>query len=168
MHCADFLEHYSDYRDGLIDDQDLRDQLGRHLLSCPRCTRYDARLARGVTVLRSLSYVDPSPGFRGQLARRIATQPAEAEAPIMPAPAGLMVALMLLAAAALLVWHGAAEAPPLELAVQDTMPPPALLVVSPGGPLVGFADFSVPALAGESPPTGVDAEAVPLQTAISP
>lgn len=168
MHCAEFLEYYSDYRDGLIDDQGLLEQLNQHLLTCPRCMRYDARLARGVTVLRTLSHVDPSPGFRRQLADRLTASPVEAEQPIMPAPAGLMVALMLITAAALFLWHGAADAPQPEVAQQHTPAPPALVVVSPGVPIVGFADFSVPAPDGEWAASGADQEPLSLQTAISP
>jgi anti-sigma factor RsiW len=166
MHCAEFLENYSDYRDGLIEDQALLEQLSQHLLTCPHCTRYDARLARGVTVLRTLSHVDPSPGFRRQLAHRLTVSPVEAEQPIIPAPAGILVALMVVTAAALFLWHGSADAPQAEVAEQSA--PAVMVVVSPGVPLVGFADFSVPALDGERPAPGAADEPASLQTAISP
>lgn len=165
MHCADFLEHYSDYRDGLIEDQGLLQRLRRHLLVCPRCMRYDARLARGVTVLRSLTDADPSPSFRRQLAARLAAPTPEPERPVVPAPAGLMVAMMLVAAAAaLFLWHDSTDGPHTEV-VEQAAPPPVVVVVSPRVPFVGFADFTIPAFAGDRHPPAVP---LPVQTAVFP
>ena len=163
MHCTDFLEHYSDYRDGLIEDRALLRDLRQHLLECPLCMRYDARLARGVTVLRSLTEVHPSRRFRRRLTARLAAPATEAEQPMVPAPAGIMAAMMLLAAAALFLWHDAGNAPQTELAEQAA-PPPPVVVVSPRVPLVGFADFTLPALDSDL----LLPEELPVQTAVFP
>ncbi|UCF40070.1 MAG: hypothetical protein JSW43_10045 [Gemmatimonadota bacterium] len=143
MHCTDFLEHYSEYRDGLIEDQGLLQQLRRHLLVCPQCMRYDARLARGVTVLRSLSDVGPSASFRRRLAARLAAPPPEPFRPAVPATAGLMAALMLVVVAALFLWVTTADSS--HTAAAEQAAPPAVVVVSPRVHYVGFADFTVPA-----------------------
>jgi hypothetical protein len=163
MHCTDFLEHYSAYRDGLVEDQGLLRRLRQHLLVCPQCMRYDARLARGVTVLRSLNEVHPSPRFRRRLAARLAAPTTEAEQPVVPAPAGIVAALMLLAAAALFLWHGSSNVPQTEV-VEQAAPPAPVVVVSPRVPFVGFADFTLPASNVDLLP----AEESPVQTAVFP
>ncbi len=167
MHCTEFLEHYSDYRDGLVEDQDVLRRMSMHLLSCPRCMRYDARVARGVTVLRTLSDIEPSPAFRRELADRLAGPAYDTDEPITPAPAGLMVALMLITAAALFLWHGSTAAPKTEV-VEQASPPLPMVIVSPGVPFVGFAGFSVPAFDADWHTPGPDDDPYAIQTAISP
>jgi hypothetical protein len=163
MNCTDFLEHYSAYRDGLIENQALLGRLKRHLLVCPQCMRYDARLARGVTVLRSLTEVHPSPKFRRRLATRLAAPTTEVEQPVVPAPTGIVAAMMLLAAAALFLWHGFSNVPQTEV-VEQAAPPAPVVVVSPRVPFVGFADFTLPASNGDLLPP----EELPVQTAVFP
>ena len=143
MTCSEFLEHYSAYRDQILRDPVGFERMRRHLAECPRCRLYDARIARGVTALRSFSELQPSAQFRRRLARRLAQSTTE-PLPITPAPAGLMVAFMLAAAVLLLVWPSArppATGPERRVA---RSPLPAI-VVSPGPPFVSFTSLDVPA-----------------------
>src|SRR2546428_11580036 len=64
MTCAEFLERYTDFRDGLITaPRELR-RFERHLARCAGCQRYDAAVRRGVLALRAAETIEPSQGFR--------------------------------------------------------------------------------------------------------
>jgi len=151
MNCSEFLESYSDFRDGLIGDPDLVRRISAHLLDCPRCMQYDARLARGVTLLRTLSDLEPSPRFRRELAKQLQTGRLALEEPVRPAPAGIMVGLMVATAAALVLWAGTrTSGPPAATAGQAgaslprTQPLPAI-VAHASPPFVSFTELSAPA-----------------------
>ena len=98
MHCQEFLACYSDYRDDRADPA-LRRRLEQHLSGCERCRRYDALLARGVMVLRSVDGPRPSRGFRERLDLRLAEE-VEPRRVLSGGPlAGLVVAAALVALA---------------------------------------------------------------------
>jgi len=151
MTCSEFLESYSDFRDGLIDDPGVARRLGDHLAVCPRCMQYDARVARGATLLRSFSDIEPSPRFRRELARRLTRSHLTLEEPVRPAPAGIMVGLMVATAIALVVWtsgeRGAVAVPAVETAAARAAPspPPPAVVALPSPPFVSFTELSAPA-----------------------
>lgn len=151
MQCAEFLELYSDYRDGLIQDGGLERSMLRHLLSCPHCMCYDARVARGVTALKAFSDLEPSAGFRAALDGRLATSVLQETDPVTPGPAGVMVGLMVATAIALLFWAGqsriANQVPQAVAthAIEPVQPPLPAVVANPGAPFVSFANLSVPA-----------------------
>lgn len=63
MHCSDFLELYSDYRDGLLSDPATVRRVHRHLRGCRRCMNYDALVSRGVMTLRSINEIIPASRF---------------------------------------------------------------------------------------------------------
>src|SRR2546426_5959828 len=53
MTCPEFLDRYTDFRDGLITaPRELR-RFGRHLVQCASCRRYDAAVRRGVLALQA-------------------------------------------------------------------------------------------------------------------
>ena len=146
MDCTEFLELYSEYRDGLIADPVVERRLSQHLHMCRRCQRYDARLARAVTVLRSFSDIEPSQRFRRSLRGRLTQGQAEVE-PVMPGSAGLMVGLMVATAVALLFWSGTDRSPVATVAVEEVQParpPLPAAIAHPGMPFVSFADLKVP------------------------
>ncbi len=150
MTCLEFLESYSEFRDGLVADPDLARRLSQHLLSCPRCTQYDVRLARGVTLLRTLSDLEPSPRFRRDLARRLeASRHLALEEPVRPAPAGIMVGIMVATAAALVLWMGMKPAPapvtPVAQVGPERVEPLPVVVAHASPPFVSFTDLSDPA-----------------------
>ncbi|MGD2134629.1 MAG: zf-HC2 domain-containing protein [Gemmatimonadales bacterium] len=148
MHCHEFLHRYSDYQDGSLDDAGLERRMRAHVRSCPDCARYAARLARGLTVLRSLSDLEPSPRFQDALRDRLAANDV-LEIPVTPAPAGVMLALMLLTCAALFLWLANRD-PALHTtpAAARSVPSP-VAIATPGPPFVTFTDLSVPPFQGD-------------------
>ena len=154
MTCSDFLESYSDFRDGLIDDPGLARRLADHLAVCPRCMQYDARVARAATLLRSFSDIEPSPRFRYELSQRLNRSHLTLEEPVRPAPAGIMVGLMVATAIALVVWttgeHQVTPASSVETAAVPATPsPPPAVVALPSPPFVSFTELSAPAFEAE-------------------
>lgn len=147
MHCDEFLIHFSDYHDGRLDDPALERQMRAHQRSCVDCARYAARVARSLTAFRSLSDIEPSVAFREELQERLTADP-EVDEPVTPAPAGVMVALMLATCAALFIWQASRDAVlPARTAIRST--PNPVVIATPGPPFVAFTDLSVPAFRGD-------------------
>jgi anti-sigma factor RsiW len=149
MTCDEFLERYSEFRDGLVTAPRERRRFERHLARCPACRRHDAALRRGVRALQDAAPLAPSPEFRRRLEARLAAERRRARAG--PAGAGVAAALMVAAALALV----AVEAGRRPAAV----PPPALPpvpfpqpVVQAGVPLVAFQDPRAGVFAGTPGP----------------
>lgn len=147
MHCHEFLYRYSDYQDGSLGDAALERRMRAHVQTCPDCARYAARLARGLTVFRSLSDVEPSPGFRDELRHRLAAGEVP-EMPVTPAPAAIMVALMLVTCTALFFWLAGHEPALRTTAAMVRSAPSPVAIATPGPPFVTFADLSVPPFRG--------------------
>ncbi len=108
--------------------------------------QYDARVARGVTLLRTFNDLEPSREFQQKLAGRLADADVVLEEPVTPGPASVMVGLMVAASVALLFWTGSDRqtvAEPILVQAPVTEPLPAV-VANPGVPFVSFADLSVP------------------------
>src|SRR5207247_9595878 len=65
MTCAEFLDRYTDFRDGLITaPRELR-RFGRHLVQCASCRRYDTAVRRGVLALHAgAESIEPLREFR--------------------------------------------------------------------------------------------------------
>lgn len=68
--CPEFLESYSDYRDGLL-PADRGGEFESHLRSCGSCARYDRVVGGGVQVFRSLPVLAPSADFEARLLHRL-------------------------------------------------------------------------------------------------
>lgn len=152
MHCAEFLERHSDYRDGLITaPRELR-RFARHLAHCLSCRRYDATVREGVQALHaSSSTIAPSPDFRQRLDARLALERSTTK--MLPAHAGISTAMLVVAALALLVFEAsrrpyATRAPALPAVA---FPKP---VVQAGLPFVSFQDPRASVLNGNSSPYG--------------
>lgn len=105
MNCTEFLELYSDYRDGCLESTELARSVREHLRECDSCMQYDALVCRGVMALRSTDEFEPSAriSFRGLHALP------DVEEPVSPAPARFAGGLMVAAAIALLVWPQSEE-----------------------------------------------------------
>src|SRR5713226_3404608 len=74
MTCAEFLQRYTDFRDGLMTTpRDLR-RFSRHVAQCAACRRYDAAVRRGVSALQAAETIEPSPEFRRRLDARLARE----------------------------------------------------------------------------------------------
>lgn len=121
MNCSEFLEIYSDYRDGRLEDANVARSVREHLRDCDTCMRYDAIICRGVMTLRSTDESEPS---RSLAFRGLNVLPASSE-PIAPMPAKFAGAMMIAAALALLLWPQA-ETPlnPARIAEAEAEPAP--------------------------------------------
>ncbi|HEY6208835.1 MAG TPA: hypothetical protein VIW28_07240, partial [Gemmatimonadales bacterium] len=71
MRCAEFLERYTDFRDGLITASCELRRFERHLARCRACRRYDTALRQGVLALQAAAPIEPSPDFRRRLEARL-------------------------------------------------------------------------------------------------
>src|SRR5437879_11872727 len=92
MTCAELLDRYTDFRDGLISaPRELR-RFQRHLAQCAACRRYDTAVRRGVLALRAATEsIEPSPAFRRRLDARLERERRAARDG--PAPAATAAAL---------------------------------------------------------------------------
>lgn len=68
--CPEFLDAYSDYRDGRL-TTDRMDGFEAHLRTCESCARYDRVVGGGVKVFLSLPALNPSPDFQTRLLDRL-------------------------------------------------------------------------------------------------
>ena len=130
MNCHEFLDVYSDYADGLLDDRRLLRRVDAHRAHCPRCARHAETLERGLEILR-VGDVSPSPRFRGRLNRRLLAEISIGD-PVVPTSAGLAAAFLFAAGISLFLFEGLKRPPEQELvaarlapALDDTLPLPA-------------------------------------------
>jgi hypothetical protein len=145
MTCAEFLERYTDFRDGLITSPRELRRFERHLVRCATCRRYDAALRRGVLALRAVETIEASPAFRRALDVRIAHERRASRE--VPARAGFAAALFIAAALALVALE-AVRRP--EIAQAPSLPPVPFPrpVVQAGVPFVSFQDPRAGVFAG--------------------
>jgi anti-sigma factor RsiW len=138
MTCAEFLDRYTDFRDGLVTAQREARRFERHLEQCPACRRYDATLRRGILALQAAETVTPSAGFRRRLELRLEREGLLA-GPTLPARAGIAAALFIAVAIALLALEGGRRA---DVAQAPTLPlvPSPQPVAHAGIPFVSFQD----------------------------
>ena len=138
MTCAELLDRYTDFRDGLVTALREVRRFERHLAQCPACRRYDAALRRGVLALQAADTVTPSLGFRRRLESRLQREGLLA-GPTLPARAGIAAALFIAVAIALLALE-AVRRP--EVAQAPTLPPVPFPkpVAHAGVPFVSFQD----------------------------
>jgi hypothetical protein len=138
MTCSEFLERYTDFRDGLVTaPRELR-RFQRHMAQCPSCRMHDVALRHGVSALQDTDTVQPSRDFRRRLELRLERERALAR-PSLPARAPVAAALFVAVAIALLAMEGvrregSARAPALP-AVPFPKP-----VAQAGVPFVSFQD----------------------------
>ena len=164
MICQEFLNRYTEFRDGLVAaPRELR-RFQRHLVQCTACRRYDAALRRGVAALRDVETIEPSSDFRRRLDARLARERAAATA--VPARAGLVAAMLVLVALSLLVVE-AGRRP--QMAQAPALPPAAFPkpVANPGLPFVSFQDPRASVVDGNPYPYGT-ALVQPAVTQIEP
>ena len=157
MDCSEFLDSYSDFRDGVITDPQRLRLLRDHYARCLSCARYDASVRNGI---RAMGEIEPSADFRERLRARIAATAGQPMEPVGPGAAGIAAGLMLAAAVALLIYEGSrrpdqlpvpvavsAPSPMAEFAAttrpSPIRPVPPFVVVNPGLPFVSFTDLSV-------------------------
>lgn len=159
MTCAEFLERYTDFRDGLMTTPRELRRFTRHVAQCAGCGHYDAAVRRGVSALRAAATIEPSPEFRRRLDARLARERG-AHHPV-PARAGIAAALFVAAALALVALEGVRRPPvaqaPVLPAVRFLKP-----VVRTGVPLVSFQDPRASVFAADPAP---DDSSTPVEPA---
>jgi len=151
MICTEFLNRYTEFRDGLIAAPRELQRFQRHLAQCPTCRRYDTALRCGVAALQGVETIEPSTDFRLRLEARLAcerTRIAE-----VPARAGLAAAMLVLVALSLLVLEVGRRP---QLAQAPALPPAAFPkpVANPGLPFVSFQDPRASVVDGNPYPYG--------------
>lgn len=156
MRCSEFLNYYSDYRDGSIRDPRSRRRLTLHMSRCESCCRYDRAITSGVGLLRRESAVEPSERFRVRLRCQLALDTGKRRRTIARR-ARLVTSLALSGAVALLVYQGFAHD------LEETRTPNALapapmpmITANPGYPFVTVKQLTAPSLQS-TPVTGVPA-----------
>jgi hypothetical protein len=156
MDCSEFLDSYSDFRDGVITDPQRLRLLRDHYARCLSCSRYDASVRNGI---RAFGEIEPSADFRERLRARIAATAGQPMEPVGPGAAGIAAGLMLAAAVALLIYEGSRRPGELPLPVATAAPGPVtefvadrpspvrpippFVVVNPSMPFLSFTDLSV-------------------------
>ncbi len=70
MVCEEFINGFSDYRDGLL-SREASDRFARHLDACASCRRYERVLTRGLALCRALPHPTSSPDFAPRLQHRL-------------------------------------------------------------------------------------------------
>ncbi len=141
MRCSDFLDNYSDFRDGTVENPVLRRLLRAHLEVCRCCARYHEVVERGLAKLRAAEPVEPSRRFRTALRHRLAAS-AQEPAALFPVPMRFAGSLVVAAAVATLVIEGLnrnrQEIDPLTPPAARPMP----VVRANPPPFATFADIS--------------------------
>jgi predicted anti-sigma-YlaC factor YlaD len=136
MDCSDFLNRYSDFRDGEITDLGSLREMQDHLRACRRCRRYEQAIRCGIGVLRSLDQIEPSARFQRGLRARLAQAALRVGRRPKLTPAGLAAAVLVLVAGALLVYEGLTAGRRAEMS--EDMRPVPVVIVNPGVPFVSF------------------------------
>lgn len=144
MNCRKFLSLYSDWHDGLLVDERVRDGLERHWDACPSCGRLDRAFRRGIVVLRSLECPPADRQFGVRLEERIqacGSIPTTTPVPSWGGRAGVLLAALALVMLAMDLAQRSHDR--IAHATPEDVPAP---VVSAGAPFVTFQDRHVTVL----------------------
>ena len=162
MTCAEFLERYTDFRDGLMTTPRELRRFTRHVAQCAACRRYDAAVRRGVSALQAAATIEPSPEFRRRLDARLARERGAHRA--VPPRAGVAAALFVAAALALVALEGVRRP---RVAQAPVLPPVPFLkpVVHTGVPFVSFQDPRAGVFAADPNPDVASDSATPIEPA---
>jgi anti-sigma factor RsiW len=138
MTCAEFLDRYTEFRDGLLTSPGEARRFEHHLAQCPGCRNYEGTLRRGVQALQAGDVLHPSADFRTRLESRLRTEDL-VSASTPPARAGVAAALFIAVAIALLAVEGVKR---VDVAHAPTLPPVPFPkpVAQAGVPFVSFQD----------------------------
>jgi len=155
MECPEFLDRYTEFRDGLVTaSRELR-RFRRHLTVCERCREYDETVRRGVGALQTAVTIQPSTDFRRRLDARLRVERARLRGePVLPIRLRLVAGLLVGIAIALVVRESLRQ--PLQVAEAPVLPPVTFPkpVANAGVPYVTFQDPRASVLVGNSSPYG--------------
>jgi anti-sigma factor RsiW len=141
MGCSEFLDRYSDFTDGLLDEGG-EVEMHLHLAACARCRRFDGAYHAGRGALRHLPPVSPSSGFRARLEARLAAERAVPE-PSLGQWSGAAGALLVVAVVGVAAWDEA-EGPSAATRRTEWRASGPVVPVDPPGPFeVRFAGDTI-------------------------
>jgi predicted anti-sigma-YlaC factor YlaD len=153
MHCSDFLNRYSDFRDGEITDLGTLRGMQEHLRTCTRCRRYEQAIRHGIGILRTVRQIEPSAGFHRGLRVRLAQAALRVDRRSRLTPAGLAAAVLVAVAGALLLYEGLTAGRRVQEA--EVAHPIPIVIVNPGVPFVSFTASDSGSQAGLVVPTSL-------------
>ena len=160
MYCSQFKNHYSEFRDGRIQNEHFHREMKTHLESCRACAKFDDALNKGVSLIYQSGEILVPPGFKDRIARGI-KESQSAVQPITPAPAGYAAAGMVAAAVALFVFeHQPQPASMAQVSVPAAEILHTQLMVPPVIPKVSFTEHELPPIVELRPLPEISAEAV--------
>ena len=138
MTCDEFLDRYTEFRDGLLTAPGEARRFERHLVECSNCRGYEAALRRGVAALHAVDVVAPSVNFRARLESRLRRE-GLVPGSKRPAWGGVAAAMFIVVAITLL---GLASVKRIGVAQAPTLPPVPFPkpVAQAGVPFVTFQD----------------------------
>lgn len=153
MECAEFLDRYTDYRDGVVTAPRDRRRFERHLATCETCRSYDTAVRRGVLALQGAGTVTPSEQFRTRLDARLRREALTLAGPLVSPRVGAAAGLLVAVAITLLALQAARRPAPLEAHALPPVPFPKP-VAQAGAPFVTFQDPRALTAAGNPIPYG--------------
>jgi len=153
MTCDEFLDRYTDYRDGLLSTPREARRFTRHLEQCGSCRAFDEAVQQGVGALRAVERIEPSVDFRRRLDQRLARERRALAAPTLPARAGLAAGLFVAVALALLAREGVRRTEVARVPSLPAVPFPKP-VAQAGVPFVSFQDPRASVVVGNPSPYG--------------
>lgn len=154
MDCPEFLDRYTDFRDGLVTSSKELRQFQRHLALCGRCREYDSAVRRGVLALHAARHIEPSADFRRRLDERLRAERERTGIEPVSLRVGIAAALLLAVAVTLLLREGTQR--PVATSAAPVLPPVVFPkpVANPGNPYVVFQDPRASVLVGNPHPYG--------------
>jgi anti-sigma factor RsiW len=154
MDCPEFLDRYTEFRDGLVTSSRELRRFQRHLAVCARCQEYDAAVRRGVRALHATRHIEPSADFRRRLDERLRGE--RERTAIEPVSLRVGIAAALLIAVALTLVLRESTQRPTQTAQAPVLPPVIFPkpVANAGVPYVTFQDPRASVLAGNPNPYG--------------
>ncbi len=146
MRCSDFINLYSDYRDGLVTDSRLRRRLATHVSRCRRCAQYHEALGRGIEVLREDEGIEPSERFRVRLRCQLAVERRRRRQRAVRR-ARMAATAVVVAGITIVVYGGVTDSPhKIDVAPAPIERPMPMVTANPGYPFVTFVELDRPAL----------------------
>lgn len=85
MDCREFRNKHVPFVDDLLPAFEM-ERMRRHLDSCPRCSRQDTAVRRGLLLVRNLPPIEPSPDFMRRLNARLKALGPEARTDVVSRP----------------------------------------------------------------------------------
>jgi len=153
MECAEFLDRYTDYRDGVVTAPRDRRRFERHLAACESCRSYDVAVRRGVLALQGAQTLTPSEQFRSRLDARLRREALNLAGPLIPPRVGAAAGLLLAVAIGLIAFQALRRPAPLQAHALPPVPFPKP-VAQAGLPFVTFQDPRAVTTAGNPIPYG--------------